>query len=231
MELQTVAQSNSKSELKGWQHWALLAAIFLAQEGLLICALLWASPSSASLAIGAGFSIIGYLTLFWVQGYSGRAIIGPYRFVRHPKQLGLWLLGIGFAIACRSFPAVILSLILLPSLFFLGASLKNEEPDLKTYRYRYHVPALLPTIVPFKKDKAGDMPFSWRRALFPPNRTHLHTLASVLYGWICLGILSHLILPPWTNILFVGVWIVVLVLVRLVFFKKNLRHFPAPFLS
>lgn len=231
MELQTLAQSNDKSKLNDWQRWALPAAIFLAQEGLLICALIWISPSTASVAIGAGFSLFGYLTLFWVQGYAERAIVGPYRFVRHPKQLGLWLLGIGFAVACRSFPALILALGLLPCLFFLRASIRNDQPDLKTYRYRYHVPALLPTLVPFRKDSSADLPFSWRRAIFPPDRTHLHSLASVFYGWICLAILSNLILPPWMNFLLLGLWLAGLAAVRLIIRKKSFRPAPAPYLS
>lgn len=220
MELQAVAQSTP--DLKNWKHWSLVIATFLAQEGLLIAGLLFASPNATSTIIGLGFSLVGYLLLFWVQGYKERAIIGPYRFVRHPKHLGLWLLGIGFAIACHSFPAVMLSLLLLPCLFFLGAILKGEEPDLKTYRYRYHVPALLPTLLPFKKDDSVHLPFSWRRAVFPPDRTHLHSLASVFYGWIALAILSNFILPPWTNWALIAVWLLALTSFRLVISRKNI---------
>jgi protein-S-isoprenylcysteine O-methyltransferase Ste14 len=229
MELQTVAQS--QSALKDWKHWIRLAVPFLAQEGLLISGLMMASPTHTSAAIGAGFSFVGYVFLFWVQGYKSRAIIGPYRFVRHPKQLGLWLLSMGFAIACRSFPATVLSLLLLPCLFYLGSFLRNEEPDLKTYRYRYHVPALLPTLLPFKKDGDVSIPFEWRRAVFPTERAQLHALGSVLYGWVALGILSNFILPPWTNWLLIGLWLLALLGFRLVISTKNTPshsvHFPS----
>lgn len=140
-------------------------ASLLAEVGLLAFVLGFAAPTELSLRWGAGFSIVGVMILVWEHGYLERLpqIAGPYRFVRNPHTLALWLISFGLAVAARSFPAVILSLILLPWLFYIDHEENSVRPDMIRLRYRFRVPALIPTLIPF--EASPNQGFSWRRAV------------------------------------------------------------------
>jgi protein-S-isoprenylcysteine O-methyltransferase Ste14 len=65
-----------------------------------------ARPDPVSIGAGAGIALPGELLRIWASGHilKGREITssGPYRYVRHPLYLGSTIMGIGFAVAARS---------------------------------------------------------------------------------------------------------------------------------
>jgi protein-S-isoprenylcysteine O-methyltransferase Ste14 len=54
---------------------------------------------------------------------------GPYRFIRHPSYLGMIILMLGWALAFRSVPGVILAALVIPPLI---ARIRSEEALLRT---------------------------------------------------------------------------------------------------
>jgi protein-S-isoprenylcysteine O-methyltransferase Ste14 len=54
---------------------------------------------------------------------------GPYRFIRHPSYLGMIILMLGWGLAFRSAPGVILALLIIPPLI---ARIRSEEALLRT---------------------------------------------------------------------------------------------------
>jgi len=75
-------------------------------------ALLLARPSPVSLAAGIALSLVGLALRAWASGHLQKekklAVSGPYRFTRNPLYLGTSFIGIGLAVAARSWWAVAL---------------------------------------------------------------------------------------------------------------------------
>ena len=173
---------NSGSPLLKWNK---TASTFLAEEGLMVAVLTFASPTDLSINWGITLSTIGILLLAWEYGYLERLplIVGPYRIVRNPHSLALWLISFSLALTARSFPAVILSLILLPWLFYIDHEENVRDPNTQMLRYRYRVPALIPTLIPF--EASPNAKYSWRRAVkihqWPSRSRLIAALVSAAY--------------------------------------------------
>lgn len=95
-------------------------------------ALILATPTPASLALGAAVASIGEAIRIWAAGHldKGREVTssGPYRFTRHPLYLGSSIIGIGFAIACANWiVAIVVALYLTVT---IGSAIRGEEGHL-----------------------------------------------------------------------------------------------------
>jgi protein-S-isoprenylcysteine O-methyltransferase Ste14 len=188
-------------------------------DALMILALLTASPEILSLSVGAVVSLWGWILILWQRGYDlptgQRAIVGPFRFVRYPRLLALWFIAIGLSLAARSFPALLFSLSLLPLLYRYGINSEDrvlEKNDLETYRYQQYVPALVPTLFPYRRP--GDdleLRFSWRRALFKQDAELKHALVVVLFAWPLLVFRLQTWLPHWGLWVAAGIWLAILI--------------------
>ena len=97
-----------------------------------LLALLLATPTPVSLAIGAAVAVIGEAIRIWAAGHldKGREVTssGPYRFSRHPLYLGSSVVGIGFAIACASWIVAVLVAFYL--VVTIGSAIRSEEGHL-----------------------------------------------------------------------------------------------------
>jgi len=95
-------------------------------------ALLFARPTSRSLAIGAAVGAIGEAVRIWAAGHleKGREVTtsGPYAMTRHPLYLGSSIMGAGFAIAANSVPVAVLVCAYLA--LTIVAAVRSEEAHL-----------------------------------------------------------------------------------------------------
>ena len=100
--------------------------------GLGLVAFLLATPTPASLAIGASTGAVGEALRIWAAGHleKGREVTrsGPYALTRHPLYLGSGIMGAGFAIAAHSVVvALIVGAYLLAT---ITAAIRSEEAHL-----------------------------------------------------------------------------------------------------
>jgi len=114
-----------------------------------------AHPTWKFLALGAIFIVPGLLIRALASGHVRKnealATSGPYAYTRNPLYLGSLLIGIGFAIAARSWwigvaLVVMLFAVYLPVIRNEEAFLRNRFPDFEEYARQ--VPRMLPRIVP-----------------------------------------------------------------------------------
>lgn len=126
-----------------------------------------ASPSPASLLIGAGVALVGQALRVWAAGHieKGREVTrsGPYRLMRHPLYVGSAIMGLGFAIAAASVATAVLVIV-----YFLVtyvAAVRTEEAALDA-RFDGAYSA-------YREGRGGEhsRPFSARRA-FGMNREY-----------------------------------------------------------
>jgi len=94
---------------------------------------LWlVQPTSTSLAVGMAIALAGEAIRVWAAGHidKGREITtsGPYRFVRHPLYCGSAVIGIGFAVASRSW--LVVGIVVLYLGLTLMAAIRTEEATL-----------------------------------------------------------------------------------------------------
>lgn len=190
--------------------------------------LLGAAPDQRSLWIGGSISGVALLLLFWVQGYTSQSqepgIIGPFRFVRHPLRLSLWLLAIGLTLGARSFPGMLFSLGILPLLYyfdFYHEESQKRRQNLAALRYGKFVPALVPTIFPYRRE-APSVPFSWRSGLFGSNSSIRRRLGRLILGWVLIVLMERHILPEKSAWIAAGLWLLLLV-IRTILHRKTLR--------
>ena len=116
-----------------------------------------ARPTWRSLALGAIGILPGVLIRALSSGHVRKnealATSGPYAHTRNPLYLGSLLIGIGFAVAARSWwiggllVAMFLA-IYLPVIRDEEAFLKLKFPEFE--EYARHVPRMLPRIVPYR---------------------------------------------------------------------------------
>lgn len=200
------------------------------EDLILIITLLGAHPDLRSIWIGGSMSIVALLLLYWVQGYtvnwSEPAVVGPFRFVRHPLRLGLWLLAIGFSLGSRSFPGLLLSLGLLPLLYHFDLEREEEQKkrqNLAAFRYGKFVPALVPTIFPYRLEHALARPtFSWRGGLLGSDRNVRRRLGRLILGWAVIGLALRDLLPEHGLAYAAAFWAVFLI-IRTGLHRKTLR--------
>lgn len=114
-----------------------------------------ARPTWQSLGIGAVLIVPGLLTRALASGHVRKnealATSGPYAYTRNPLYLGSLLIGIGFAIASRSWwigvvLVVMFFAIYMPVIRSEEEFLREKFPDFDEYARR--VPRMLPRITP-----------------------------------------------------------------------------------
>ena len=95
--------------------------------------LVLARPTWRSLAAGAAVGVAGQLLRLWAAGHleKSREVTrsGPYRFTRHPLYVGSSIMGVGVAIATRSWVVALLVLAYMSTTIF--AAVRTEEAFLR----------------------------------------------------------------------------------------------------
>lgn len=97
-----------------------------------IGAFVLARPTPRSVLWGAIVALVGQGLRVWAAGHleKGREVTasGPYRLTRHPLYVGSTIMGLGFAVASASAPAMVLTVVYL--VLTIGAAIKREESHL-----------------------------------------------------------------------------------------------------
>ncbi len=126
-----------------------------------------ARPSWRSLALGAVLTIPGLVIRALASGHVRKnealAMSGPYAHTRNPLYLGSLLIGIGFALAARSWwvGVVLIAMffaIYVPVIGSEEAFLRERFPEFKAYAKA--VPRMIPRITPAFRDQAAPSGFS-----------------------------------------------------------------------
>lgn len=122
-----------------------------------------ARPTWRSLALGAVLIVPGLLVRALASGHVRKnealATSGPYAYTRNPLYLGSLLMGIGFAMAARSWWVAVALVamffaIYVPVIRSEEAFLRERFPEFDGYAKR--VPRMLPRITPaFRDHSAG----------------------------------------------------------------------------
>jgi protein-S-isoprenylcysteine O-methyltransferase Ste14 len=114
-----------------------------------------ARPTWRSLALGAVAIIPGLVIRALASGHVRKnealAISGPYAYTRNPLYLGSLLIGIGFAVAARSWwvAAILVAMffaIYIPVISGEEAFLRERFPEFQ--EYANEVPRMIPRITP-----------------------------------------------------------------------------------
>ena len=134
-----------------------------------------ASPTRASLQLGALVAVAGELLRLWAAGHLEKSKevtqSGPYRYTRHPLYLGSSLIGIGMAIVSHN--AIVAAIVVIYLLLTLTAAMRSEEAHLREkFGDAYDAYAE-------KRAARVERAFSWQRAIY--NREH-HTMLSLAAG-------------------------------------------------
>lgn len=145
-----------------------------------------AHPSWRSIAVGAAIVLPGLLIRALASGHVRKndslTTSGPYAFTRNPLYLGSLLIGIGFAVAARSWWIVAALLVMffaiyVPVICDEEVFLRQKFPEFEDYAR--HVPRLLPRPTAYRlQGDAGSAGFS--RDLYLKHREYnalLGTLA------------------------------------------------------
>jgi protein-S-isoprenylcysteine O-methyltransferase Ste14 len=134
-----------------------------------------ASPTRASLQLGALVAVAGELLRLWAAGHLEKSKevtqSGPYRYTRHPLYLGSSLIGIGMAIVSHN--AIVAAIVVIYLLLTLTAAMRSEEAHLREkFGDAYDAYAE-------KRAARVERAFSWQRAIY--NREH-HTMLGLAAG-------------------------------------------------
>jgi protein-S-isoprenylcysteine O-methyltransferase Ste14 len=120
-----------------------------------------ARPTWSSLALGAALVVPGLLIRALASGHVRKnealATSGPYAYTRNPLYLGSLLMGVGFAIAARSWWVGIVLVVMffaiyVPVIRDEEAFLREKFPEFEEYARL--VPRLIPRLV--RRSKSGD---------------------------------------------------------------------------
>jgi protein-S-isoprenylcysteine O-methyltransferase Ste14 len=130
---------------------------------------LWlARPTWRFLAIGAVLILPGLLLRALASGYVRKnealATSGPYAYTRNPLYLGSLVMGVGFAVAGRSWwvgtvIVVMFFAIYLPVIQDEEAFLRQKFPEFD--EYSRSVPRILPRIAPYSRAEQAAGGFSF----------------------------------------------------------------------
>jgi len=116
-----------------------------------------AHPTGRFIALGAVLIIPGLLIRALASGHVRKneelATSGPYAYTRNPLYLGSLLMGIGFAVAARSWWVGILLVVMFFAIY--APVIRGEEAFLRARfpefeEYARHVPRMLPRITPYR---------------------------------------------------------------------------------
>jgi len=126
-----------------------------------------ARPSWKFLALGAVLIVPGILIRALASGHVRKnealATSGPYAYTRNPLYLGSLLMGIGFAVAARSWWVGVVLVVMFFAIYL--PVIRSEETFLRAKfpefeEYARHVPRMLPRIVPHSTgEDAGGFSF------------------------------------------------------------------------
>jgi len=135
-----------------------------------------ARPTGRSIVLGAVLVLPGLLTRALASGHVRKnealATSGPYAYTRNPLYLGSLLIGVGFAVAARSWwvgvgLVALFFAIYLPVIKSEEAFLREKFPEFEEYARQ--VPRMLPRIIAARPDD-GDAGFS--RGLYLKHREY-----------------------------------------------------------
>lgn len=121
-----------------------------------------ARPTWRSIAVGAVVLVPGLLIRALASGHVRKnealATSGPYAYTRNPLYVGSLLIGLGFAVAARSWwvgvvLVVMFFAIYLPVIRDEEAFLRQRFPEFE--EYARSVPRMLPRIVPHVAEESG----------------------------------------------------------------------------
>jgi len=168
-------------------EWPRIARRIRVPMGFLFAVLyFWlARPTWRSLAIGAAAILPGLVVRGLASGHVRKnealATTGPYAYTRNPLYLGSLLIGIGFAVAARSWwigAALVLMFlaIYLPVIRDEEAFLRQKFPEFEKYARR--VPRMLPRFAPHRAVQAGGEGFSI--ALYRKHREYNALVGALL---------------------------------------------------
>ena len=166
-----------------------------AYEYLIIILVCWlARPTNYSIGLGAIVSFIGIGLRIWTSGYPRDpvrfVVYGPYRFVRHPRLLGSFLMLLGVCVASRSSGAIVT--MLLGTIVIFRSILHEEDHMLgrlagSSFRdYSLHVSAFVPNIMPYARSADYPHRFSWGYAMLKSRRRQLDSTLVLVLGYAML---------------------------------------------
>ena len=121
-----------------------------------------AQPSWLFIALGAVLIVPGLLIRALASGHVRKnealATSGPYAYTRNPLYLGSLLIGIGFAVAARSWwvgvvLVVMFFAIYMPVIRDEEKFLRGKFPEFDEYARR--VPRMFPRLTPFRSGEEG----------------------------------------------------------------------------
>lgn len=136
-----------------------------------------ARPAWSSVALGAGLIVPGLLIRALASGHVRKnealATSGPYAHTRNPLYLGSLLIGIGFAVAARSWwvgavLVVMFFAIYVPVIRDEEAFLRAKFPEFE--EYARHVPRMFPRITPHSS--AGESAGGFSISLYLQHREY-----------------------------------------------------------
>jgi protein-S-isoprenylcysteine O-methyltransferase Ste14 len=156
-----------------------------------------ARPTWRFIGLGAVLIVPGLLVRALASGHVRKnealATSGPYAYTRNPLYLGSLLMGVGFAVASRSWwvGAALVAMffaIYVPVIRGEEAFLRGKFPEFEEYARR--VPRMLPRITPHRSaDASGGFSF----ALYLQHREYNALLGSALLtGALILKMTLHL---------------------------------------
>lgn len=121
-----------------------------------------AQPTWRLIAIGAVFIVPGLLLRALASGHVQKnealAMSGPYAYTRNPLYLGSLLIGVGFAVAARSWWVGIALVVMFVAIYV--PVIRGEEQFLRAKfpefeEYARRVPRMMPRITPARFGGAG----------------------------------------------------------------------------
>jgi Phospholipid methyltransferase len=157
-----------------------------------------ARPTWLSLGLGGVLIVPGILIRALASGHVRKnealATSGPYAYTRNPLYLGSLLIGIGFAIASRSWEVGVLLVAMLFAIYvpvIRGEEkfLRENFPEFEEYARR--VPRMLPRIVPAH---IGEESGRFSLELYMKHKEWNALLGAVAMGavlWLKMRLFSH----------------------------------------
>jgi protein-S-isoprenylcysteine O-methyltransferase Ste14 len=142
-----------------------------------LCYLWLARPSWRSFLWSLLLIVPGLLTRALASGHVRKnealAVSGPYAYTRNPLYLGSLLIGVGFAVAARSWWVGVLLVVMffaiyLPVIRDEEAFLRQRFPEFDDYAKR--VPRMFPRLTPHSRSPADAAGFSL--ALYKQHREY-----------------------------------------------------------
>jgi len=144
-----------------------------------------ARPTWCALALGALGIVPGLLVRALASGHVRKnealATSGPYAYTRNPLYLGSLLMGVGFAVAARSWwvgaaLVVMFLAIYIPVIRDEEAFLRQKFPEFDEYARR--VPRMLPRLAPHS-DHESEAPSGFSLELYLKHREYNALLGAV----------------------------------------------------